>query len=361
MLALLVIARSPAATVGSIHGTAVDTAAHRPLAGVRIELVAPSGKYTALTDAHGFYSIVGIIPDTYALDASVKGYRSFHEDGITITQDTNLSIDVALQPQTLREIGHVIAHSASFPVQPHQPIDVYVVTPHEQSQLGGIPAFDNEAQLLNTLPGATLVGGASGSGLVGGFAAIRGGLANQIGYQLDGVDATDPVTLIAFNKMPPAGRYTLTVTYSQNGKKTTRTASADFRRAMLPSFSGVTAHSDHKGGAAVSLRFPHGVTQVLANIIDANVPPAPSSKPCSTGLGFATLLFEGTGTQRVPDNLGNYGKGGAKTFCKGDLLNLQVIGFDYDDFHLGPPGNTQQRPHLPGRADMTYATVVIAE
>jgi hypothetical protein len=167
--------------------------------------------------------------------------------------------------------------------------------------------------------------------------------------------------LIAFNKLPPAGRYTLTVTYSQNGKKTAQTASAEFRRALLPSFTGVSAHSDHKGGAVVSLQFPRGVKQALVNIIDANVPPAPSSKPCNTGLGFATLRFDGSGTQRVPDNLGNYGKGGAKTFCKGDVLNLQVLGFDYDDFNLGPPGNTQQRPQLPGRADMSYATDVIVE
>jgi outer membrane receptor protein involved in Fe transport len=194
ILLLLAMGRLPAATVGSIHGVAVDGADRHPLAGVRVTITAPSGSYAADTDAHGFYSIVGIIPDTYSLDAAVKGYRAFHEAGITITQDSNLAIDVALQRETLREIGHVVARSVSSPVQPHQPIDVYVVTPHEQSQLGGIPAFDNEAQLLNTLPGATLVGGASGSGLVGGFAAVRGGLANQIGYQLDGVDGTDPIT-----------------------------------------------------------------------------------------------------------------------------------------------------------------------
>ncbi|MBV8584204.1 MAG: TonB-dependent receptor [Candidatus Eremiobacteraeota bacterium] len=193
-LALAFMARAAAATVGSIHGVVVDATSRHPLAGVKIELLSPSGGYSATTDARGFYSIVGIIPDTYALIADAAGYRPFSEPGITISQDTNVAIDAALLRASLREIGHVTALPASFPVQPHQPTDVYVVSPHEQAQLGGIPAFDNEAQLLNTLPGATLVGGASGSGLVGGFAAVRGGLANQIGYQLDGVDATDPIT-----------------------------------------------------------------------------------------------------------------------------------------------------------------------
>jgi hypothetical protein len=167
--------------------------------------------------------------------------------------------------------------------------------------------------------------------------------------------------IMAFNKLPPAGKYTLTVSYSQNGKTTAQRASADFHPALLPAFAHVTAHSDHKGGAVVSLQFPRGVKQALVNIIDANVPPAPSSTPCNRGLGFATLRFDRSGTQSVPDNLGNYGKGGAATFCKGDLLNIQVIGFDYDDFTIGPPGNTTQRPRLPARADLTYSTTVIIE
>jgi hypothetical protein len=167
--------------------------------------------------------------------------------------------------------------------------------------------------------------------------------------------------LIAFNKLPPAGKYTLTVRYLQNGRTTTQRATADFRPRKLPSFTNVTAHSDHRGGVVVTLEFPRGVKQALVNVIDADVPPAPSSKPCNTGLGFATLRFDAGGTQRIPDNLGNYGKGGAMTFCKGDVLNLQVIGFDYNDFGIGPPGNTQQRPALPSHADVTYATVVIVE
>lgn len=167
--------------------------------------------------------------------------------------------------------------------------------------------------------------------------------------------------MMAFNKLPPAGKYTLAVSYSQIGKTATQRASADFRPVLLPTFTNVTAHSDHKGGLVVSLKFPRGVKQALVNVIDANVPPAPSSTPCNTGLGFATLRYNRSGTQAVPDNLGNYGKGGAKTFCKGDLLNIQVIGFDYDDFDIGPPGNTEQRPRLPAHADLTYAATVVIE
>jgi hypothetical protein len=165
---------------------------------------------------------------------------------------------------------------------------------------------------------------------------------------------------IGFKTLPPAGRYSLTVSYSQGGVTNRQTASAAFRRSLLPALNSVSARSDHKGGIVVHVGFPTGVKQVLVNVIDANVPPSPSAT-CITGLGFATLRFDGSGTQSVPDGLGNYGKGGARTFCKGDLLNVQVLGFDYDDFALGPPGNTQQRPALPAHADVTYATVIVVE
>ena len=132
-------------------------------------------------------------------------------------------------------------------------------------------------------------------------------------------------------------------------------------KRRLPTMVGhVFASSDHRGGLNVSARFPRGVRQILVNVIDANVPPSPGAT-CATGLGFATLRFDRSGSQSVPDDLGNYGQGGARTFCKGDLLNVQVLGFDYDDFDLGPPGNVQQRPSLPRHADIDYTTFIELE
>jgi hypothetical protein len=166
---------------------------------------------------------------------------------------------------------------------------------------------------------------------------------------------------IALNGRPPTGAYGIDVTYLQNGVTTIRTASATLHTSLLlPKISKVNAISDGKGGLSLTVTLPARVKQVLANVLDSNVPPSPGAT-CATGLGFATLLFDRSGTLRVPDDLGNYGQGGAKTFCKGDLLSVQVIGFDYDDFDLGPPGNVQQRPPLPSQADITYTSVDIIE
>ena len=172
--------------------------------------------------------------------------------------------------------------------------------------------------------------------------------------------------LVSLPNPPPTGRYALGVSYLQNGIPRTKSTAATLQSArLLPSILGQPeAKSDGRGGMIASVKFVRGIKQMVLNVIDANVPPSspPSGgKSCPNGLGFATLVFNASGTKRIPDNLGNYGKGGARTFCKGDILSVQLLGFDYDDVDLGPPGNVQQRPVLPAQADVTYSTTVVFE
>jgi hypothetical protein len=153
----------------------------------------------------------------------------------------------------------------------------------------------------------------------------------------------------------PSGKYTLQASYSQSGRSTTVSARAKLNAAhVLPEmqFPLLTPHKD--GSIDVQLSLPRGVKQALVYVIDANVPPSPGAT-CITGLGFATVLFNHSGTQKISANLGNYGQGGAQTFCNGDLIEGQAFGFDYDDFDLGPPMNVEQRPALPAQADMTIS------
>ena len=94
------VSPSRPSTVGSIHGTVADLVNRRPIA-VRLNLVSLRILLSATSDAHGFYSFVGVAPDTYELSAQAASYRSFSEPGITVSQDSNIAIDIAMQRTAL--------------------------------------------------------------------------------------------------------------------------------------------------------------------------------------------------------------------------------------------------------------------
>jgi hypothetical protein len=170
--------------------------------------------------------------------------------------------------------------------------------------------------------------------------------------------------IVALNAPAPGGTYTLNVSYTQNGANGSQTATASLNPGtVLPPLVSqlgvplVSTASTGNGGATVTLAaMPPGVTEVIANVIDTNVPPAPGAT-CLAGAGVATVIFKSAGTQTIPNNLG---QGGSPTFCTaippaamGDLLATYAYGFDYDDAALGPPGNTSSSPSLPAQADVT--------
>lgn len=204
-----------AGTVGSIRGTVVDVTTEHPIAGAQVALISSSGVYNATTDAHGFFSIVGIRPSAYAITAQAAGYNPSEQPSITISQDSNLSVILHLSPHAsanqMRTIAVTSARNSTFPVQQHQPDDVYVVGVAEIAQLGGLPGYENEGLLLNTLPGVSPIGGSSG-GYLGSGTSIRGGLANDTGYQLEGLNATDPLTGYFMNNLVLNGAQSVNLT-----------------------------------------------------------------------------------------------------------------------------------------------------
>jgi hypothetical protein len=200
-----------ASTVASIHGIVRNASSAQPIPDALITLSSSSARYESTTDARGFYSIVGIRPDSYALAVRHDGYQS-SEQPVSLAQDSSIKIDVTLAPEAMKTIAVVSTHSAVYPVQPNQPNDVYVVRSREIAQLGGVPAFENESLTLNALPGVSQVGGPSGGGYLGNGTSIRGGLANNPGYQLDGINATEPITGFFINNLVLNGEQNVNLT-----------------------------------------------------------------------------------------------------------------------------------------------------
>lgn len=90
VLALLVVAFQGtwalAGTVGSIQGTVTDSDGH-PIAGASVTAVSPSQTAHGVTDSKGFFALLNLSPDTYAVTASKDGYDSTTLNGLTVQAD----------------------------------------------------------------------------------------------------------------------------------------------------------------------------------------------------------------------------------------------------------------------------------
>src|SRR5579864_7278424 len=172
-----------AGTTGEIQGFVADATLH-PLGGAGVTAVAPSGRATATTDASGFYSLVGLPPDTYTVTFSKDGYLTQTVLGVTAIQDQSVRVDAQLQIG-IKTLAHVNARSSASLLQPTVTANTYVVSQKRLSDINGTPQDLNGFQALNSLPGVNAD--------AAGNSTIRAGALNDIAYLYDGVDNTDEV------------------------------------------------------------------------------------------------------------------------------------------------------------------------
>jgi hypothetical protein len=71
---------------GIVSGTVVD-ANNAAVAGADIMFNAPSGRYTAHTDGHGRFSILGANVDTYTVTVQKDGFVRMSQPGIDVLGD----------------------------------------------------------------------------------------------------------------------------------------------------------------------------------------------------------------------------------------------------------------------------------
>ena len=192
-----------ASNVGNIIGrvTSVTTLTNKqieelPLANVNVAAVAPSGTSKALTNAAGYYALTGLAVDTYAVSFAKQGYVTVLIPGVTVSQDATYPLNVRMQT-ALTSLGTVSVRGAQSLVQPNQPADRYTVTSTQIQNITGTPQNISETAVLNSLPGITTD--------TGGYPIIRGGAENDEGFQLEGIDATEPITGQFINSLSLSG------------------------------------------------------------------------------------------------------------------------------------------------------------
>ena len=175
---------STAGTTGSIHGFVTD-ASGQPLGDVQVSAVAPRSRTTTITKANGFYAFDGLPVDTYLVTFSRAGYVTRSITGITVLQDQNVQVNAQLSA-AIKTLGHVTVRGASQLVQPTVTADTYSVNGQALQNINGTPQDPNGFQALNSLPGVTTDNF--------GYPIIRAGQENDVGYEYEGINNTDPVT-----------------------------------------------------------------------------------------------------------------------------------------------------------------------
>ena len=172
-----------AASTGQIVGTVIDANTKAAVAKAKISAISPSGFYSAVSDAKGNFTIVGVVLDTYTIGIEAPGYEPFVVEGATVTADESYHLAVRLNG-ALHTIGHVRAGRITSAFQPQQTVDRYTVNSAGIDQLLG-KSFDVSGEkLLSELPSVTV--DRSGTPL------IRGGTSFETSTQLEGIDYTTP-------------------------------------------------------------------------------------------------------------------------------------------------------------------------
>jgi hypothetical protein len=182
-LALLVSARAFAAgeQVGRVRGVITDPNG-RVLPGVVLVATSPSligAPRTTMTDDRGRFELADLPPGRYKIEMSYEGMMSMSRE-VPVRQGETASLNVAY---VLTEVGMksiTVVESRSLT----RPDSTHTGSTRDASTLARLPTNRTYQGVAQYVPGVT--GGANPN--------IKGGLAGQNRFLIDGMDVTDPVT-----------------------------------------------------------------------------------------------------------------------------------------------------------------------
>lgn len=95
----LQLIQSPQKPVGAIAGTVTDSTTGEPLPGVNV--VVEGTQQGASTDGEGAFTITGLEPGTYAVQASFVGYESRTVQGVEVTDNETTAVEIQLVQSTV--------------------------------------------------------------------------------------------------------------------------------------------------------------------------------------------------------------------------------------------------------------------
>jgi hypothetical protein len=180
-----------AETTGSITARVV-TPDGRPVAGVRITAVSPSGRYEGVSDAAGRLTLPAVSPDTYVVEAAAAGSAPSRMGGVTVVPGEHVAVTIT-RSGALAQIGRVSAAS-SGPFAVGGARDTYVVSGDQARGPASANASGLATYLRGTVQGAIApVPGVQQDQFAN--AIVRGGKVDDVVFSYDAVPL--PQALIA--------------------------------------------------------------------------------------------------------------------------------------------------------------------
>ena len=122
-----------AGTTGGIAGVVKDSNSGAPIAGARVQAVAPSQTVNTTTDAGGRFIILSLAPDTYTITVSKAGYAQTAYPGEVVFADQTQQVTISMTKQ-LATIAHVTAQGGGSLVKSGVGGDLYNVNSAQAAQ-----------------------------------------------------------------------------------------------------------------------------------------------------------------------------------------------------------------------------------
>jgi outer membrane receptor protein involved in Fe transport len=182
------------AIYGSIFGTIIDQSG-TPIPNAKVTVINLGKGTKTETGSNGFgnYSVIHLIPDTYALRIVASGFKIVEWKSISVAADIAVRVDAQLQIGAGTEVRQVSAVASQLKTDR---ADVAVI--FDQKTLEGLPLLDrNFTSLEFSSPGTQKLAGwlhASSENPQGGQQIfVNGQHFSGTGYELDGTDNQDPI------------------------------------------------------------------------------------------------------------------------------------------------------------------------
>ncbi|MCZ6671330.1 MAG: TonB-dependent receptor, partial [Verrucomicrobia bacterium] len=166
-----------AGTTGKISGKVVDAETGEGLPGANVVVVGTMSG--AATDLNGRFVILNLAPGSYALKASMMGFRAQTVQNVSVNVDLTTKVSFSLSTQIL-EMGEEVVVTASRPMITKDMTATQATVGAGEIAALPVEEFSDVVQLQ-----AGVVQGRDG-GL-----HIRGGRSDEISYMVDGVALSD--------------------------------------------------------------------------------------------------------------------------------------------------------------------------